>query len=202
MKHPRSASRLAVTLLLPAAAAALVLLLPRGADAAINAGADIGIAKRSADDPANLKMGFAFQLHAEMGLLPFLNVGPYYTHYQLGMSSVDGASAAFNVIGLRVRAILPIPGSFKPFAYVGAGYTAVSYGMPAIGVTPETSRSGHFLETPIGIGLAYEVIPILHLSLEGAYRPGLMFGGDAFPDGQGGRPTSGWSAMIGAAINL
>jgi hypothetical protein len=66
---------------------------------------------------------------------------------------------------------------------------------------PEQSATGHFYETPIGIGLAYDVLPLLQLFVEGAYRPAMGFGGSAFPD-TAPRPTSGYSVLIGAAINL
>jgi hypothetical protein len=184
--------------------ALLVTMSPQTADAGLNFWAGVGVAKRTADAAANLKTGFAFQLHAELGLLPFLNVGPYYAHYQLGMSDVADASTAFNVLGLRARLIWPT-GDFHPYAYVGAGYTAAAYSAPSVTANsitvPAQNLSGHFYETPIGVGLAYDVIPILQLFIEGAYRPATGFGGDAFPDSSP-KPTSGYSALIGAAINL
>jgi hypothetical protein len=53
----------------------------------------------------------------------------------------------------------------------------------------------------IGVGIVYDLIPLLQLSVEGAYRPGMSFGGDAFP---AGAPAlgSGWSAMVGASLKL
>jgi hypothetical protein len=184
--------------------ALLLTVSPQSAEAGVNLGAGIGVAKRTADAPVNLKTGLMFQLHAELGLLPFLNVGPYYAHYQLGMSDVADASTAFNMLGLRARFILPT-GDLHPYAYVGAGYAAASYSSPSVTAgaitVPEQKLTGHFFETPVGIGLAYDVLPLLQLFVEGAYRPAMGFGGDAFPD-TGPRPTSGYSALIGAAINL
>lgn len=187
-----------------AAAALLLTVSPQPARAGINVGAGIGVAKRTADPPVNLKAGLAFQLHAELGLLPFLNLGPYFAHYQLGMSDVADATTAFNAIGLRARLILPL-GDFHPYGYVGIGYTAASYSSPNAIVggiaIPERSATGHFFETPIGVGLAYDVASPLQIFAEAAYRPAMGFGGSAFPD-TAPRPTSGYTVLIGAAINL
>jgi hypothetical protein len=177
-----------------------VFFLPARADAFINAGAEGGIVKRSADSPNNLKLGLGYGLHGEIDLLPLLKLGPYYLHYEL--SSADrpapgSADAVFNTLGLRARVTLPIPGSYKPYVYAGAGYTWVTYS-PALG-----DRTGHFFETPIGAGLAYEVIEIFQLSLDVAYRPGVAFGGDAFSGlAPANQPSGGWSLMLGAALNL
>jgi hypothetical protein len=165
------------------------------ADATVNAGIEAGIAKRIADDPGNLSLGFGWQLHAEGTVLPpILNLGPYYTHYQLDSSTGAFDNAVFNIAGLRARAFIPIPGPIKPYGYVGAGYSWVSYHGRLIDV------GGHFLETPIGAGVSYDCIPILQLSLDAAYRPGMAFGGDAY--GPMTNPSGGYTVLFGAAINL
>src|SRR5258706_3571823 len=173
----------------PGAILVLALVgMPRRAKAFINVGAEGGIVKRTADAPNNLKAGIGYGLHAELDMLPLIKVGPYYLHYEL--SSADAlpgaADAVFNTFGLRARLMLPIPGSIKPYGYAGIGYTAVNYS-PGLG-----DRRGRFFETPLGAGLAYEVLPIFQLSLDAAYRPAFAFGGDAF-DGAptATQPTSG-----------
>jgi opacity protein-like surface antigen len=180
--------------------AVVLLLVPRSASALINVGAEGGMIKRSADSPSNLKLGLAYGVHGEVSLLPLIKVGPYYLHYDL--SSADSpdprsADAVFNALGLRARFTLPIPGSYKPYAYAGAGYTWASY-RALIG-----DQSGHFIETPLGVGLAYEVVEIFQLSLDWAYRPAFGFGGDAYEGAlRAAEPKSGWSLMLGAAIDL
>jgi len=114
-------------------------------------------------------------------------------------SSIAGAGAVFNTLGLRARVMLPVPGSFKPYAYIGAGYTWVgyTYKFPSAG-----DQTGRFIEIPIGVGAAYEVLPLLQLSLDVAYRPGSSFGGAAYDNGLISKPSSGYSVLLGAAVNL
>ncbi len=176
-----------------------IVAAPRTADAFINVGGEAGFIKRSADSPNNLKWGLGYGLHGELDLVPLLKLGPYYLHYELSAAdrpASGAADAVFNTLGLRARLVLPIPGSYKPYAFIGAGYTWVNY-TQALG-----DRSGHFLETPIGVGLAYQVIEIFQLSLDVAYRPGVAFGGDAFDTFRITQPGSGWSIMLGAALDL
>jgi hypothetical protein len=190
----RRLARLAV----PAATALGLVFLSRRADAFINAGAEVGLFKRSASPPSNLQLGLGYGFHGEIGLLPFITVGPYYLHYQLSADDrplVLAADANFNVLGLRARLTLPLPIGFKPYAYVGAGYTWVDYALPL------GDRGGHFVEIPIGIGLAYSIVPLIQGSLEFAYRPGSAFGGEAFDLGVS-KPDSGFSVLLGIALDL
>jgi hypothetical protein len=170
----------------------------------INVGAEGGIVKRTADPPQNLKLGLGYGVHGELDMLPLLKLGPYYLHYELGSAdkpAIGAADAAFNVLGLRARFTLPIPGSYKPYAYAGVGYTWVNY--TAVNPAPgQDSVAGHFFETPLGVGIAYEIVEIFQLSLDAAYRPAFGFGGDAFAGGGSGGPSSGWSVLLGAALNL
>jgi opacity protein-like surface antigen len=193
-------------------AALAFFLAPKRANAMINVGAEGGIVKRSADSPFNLKLGIGYGAHGELDLFPLLKLGPYYLHYEL--SSADkpafgAADATFNVLGLRARLTLPIPGSYKPYAFAGVGYTWVNYTpvgttVPAGGVTvSQESVGGHFFETPLGVGIAYEVIEIFQLSLDAAWRPAFGFGGDAYGSTtSGANPASGWSVLLGASLNL
>jgi hypothetical protein len=183
---------------------ALAFFTSRRAEAFINVGAEGGLVKRSADSPNNLKLGLGYGLHGEVDMIPLLKIGPYYLHSELSSADSPAAGAAdavFNTLGLRARLLLPIPGSFKPYAYAGLGYTWVNY-MP-VGVLQRPSVSGHFFETPLGVGIAYEVLAIFQLSFDAAYRPGFGFGGDAsslLPPVAA--PTGGWSLMLGAALDL
>jgi opacity protein-like surface antigen len=177
-----------------------VLAVPQTAAAFLNVGAEGGVVKRSADSPNNLKLGVGYGLHGELSLLPLIKFGPYYLHYELSSAdrpALAASDAVFNTFGLRARLTLPIPGGVQPYGYVGAGYTWVNYA-PALG-----DQRGHFIETPLGVGLAHDFVEIFQLSLDFAWRPGFGFGGDAY-DGvlQASRPSSGWSLMLGLALNL
>jgi hypothetical protein len=179
-------------------------LVAKRADATINVGAEAGLVKRTADWPDNLKLGVGLGLHGELDLIPLLKIGPYYLHYQLSASddSPFPYDAVFNTLGLRARLVVPIPGSYKPYAYAGAGYSWVSFNPtgPAAVVLP--TSSGHFIETPLGVGIAYTVIEIFQLSLDAAYRPGFSFGGDAYDRPGVEQLKSGWSLLLGAALSL
>jgi len=178
--------------------ALVALAIPRRAHALINIGPEGGLVKRTADSPGNLKLGFGYGAHAELDMVPLLKVGPYYLHSALSAAEdpTGDGTGTFNTLGLRARLLLPIPGSMKPYAFVGAGYTWVNYS-----AGPFESK-GHFLETPTGVGVANEVAEIFHLSLDFAYRPGLAFGGDAYDVSNATHPSSGWSLLLGFALNL
>src|SRR6185295_1803460 len=146
----------------------VVLFAPSSVQAMINVGAEGGNVKRSADPPQNFKVGLGYGVHGELDMLPLLKVGPYYLHYELGSAdklALGSADGAFNVLGLRARFTLPIPGSYKPYAFAGAGYTWVNYTFTNT-ASGQESAAGHFFETPIGVGIAYEVVEIFQLSLD------------------------------------
>lgn len=198
-----------------AALGAATLFAPSEASAAVNAGVEYGMVKRSADDPYGFKLGTGWGAHLEASLIPMLNLGPYYLHYELAGSDSTSLThdTRFDVLGLRARFMLPVPGSdWKPYAYAGLGYTWASYGAvqlpfdvqnPAARSGGFEARSGHFLEIPVGVGVAYELAKIIHLSADFALRPGSSFGGSAYDDAPGyGQPKFGWSLMAGAALNL
>lgn len=194
---------------------AAALLYPQTASA-LNGGVEYGVVKRNADDPHNFKLGTGWGAHLELSLLPILNVGPYYLHYELAPSG-RGASAthdgAFDALGLRARFFIPLPDSnWRPYAYAGIGYTAVRYpsfelpfdvNNPAMRTGGFEARRGYFFETPVGLGVAYEVIRILHLSADFAMRPGFGFGGAAYDDVSAySEPKWGYSILLGAAVDL
>jgi hypothetical protein len=195
----------------------LVLSAGEARAASIDVGAEAGAVHRGADDPYAMKSGLGWGGHAELVLLPFVQVGPYYLHYEL--SPADGSSRAasnqFDALGARVRLTLPLPGiDLRPYAFAGIGYTWLTY--PAVALPFEASRpstrtggyadvDGHFVEVPLGVGLAWDVAKVFALSADFALRPGSSFGGSAY-EGSGAvtlpKPTSGWSLLLGAALRL
>lgn len=183
------------------------------AQAQVRAGVDGGMAYRSSNP--KLDPGLAAGAHAELKLVPMLSVGAYYLWYSLNPSDeIAGvANASFHTWGGRVRFTLPLPGSnFRPFAYAGLGRTGVSYpgefsAQPAYAASPIaadiTKREGWFLETPIGLGLGYQVLRIVQLSADFALRPGFSFKGDAYEGEKAfDKPTMGFSFLLGAAIDI
>lgn len=183
---------------------------------ALNAGVEYGIVKRNADDPYNFKLGTGFGAHLELALLPILNVGPYYLHYELAHPQRSNSLAhdsTFDTLGLRARFMLPLPSSrWQPYAYAGFGYTWLRYpsfpiafevNNPAMRTGGFESRQGRFYEVPVGVGAAYEVAKIFHLSADFAVRPGMGFGGEAYEKSPHySEPKWGYSLMLGAALNL
>jgi len=190
--------RVVVQLAVGAAIALAMLCWPARAQAFVNAGVDVGLFKRSADPPNNLKPDVGYGLHGELDLLPLLKVGPYYLHYELSADdrSLPGAAdATFNILGLRARLMLPLPVSFKPYLYAGAGYSWVNYKLFT------GDLGGTFLELPIGGGIAFQALPLLQLSIDAAYRPATSFGGDAY-NASVTKPTSGYSVTLGISLDL
>ena len=180
--------------------ASAALFASSEAHALVNVGAEAGLVKRTADSPNNLKLGVGYGVHAELDLIPLLKVGPYLLHYELAGADESplSADAAFTALGLRARLMLPVPGSIKPYAYIGAGYTWVNYTYPVI-----DDRPGRFIEIPIGVGAAYEPLPLLQISLDAAYRPATSFGGTAYePTSPITHPGTGYSVLLGVAVNL
>lgn len=194
---------------------ACALLFPQDASA-LNAGIEYGIVKRNADNPYNFKLGTGFGAHLELSLLPILNIGPYYLHYELGnpeRSSSTTHDSTFDTLGLRARFMLPLPSSrFRPYAYAGIGHTWIRYpsfpiafevNNPAMRTGGFETRAGRFYEIPIGIGSAYEIAKIFHLSADFAIRPGMGFGGEAYEKSPPyNEPKWGYSLMLGAALDL
>jgi hypothetical protein len=169
------------------------------AHALLNAGIELGAVKRTADAPDNLKLGFGYGAHAELSLLPALNIGVYYlrsTNSMADASLGNSADATFNTLGLRARLILPLPGDTKPYAFMGFGSTWTKYS--AAGV----DTSGHSWEIPIGLGVLHKLNDIFQISLEAAYRPSTKFTGDAYEKVNMSHPSSGWSALVGFALDL
>ena len=193
------------------AAAAAVLFaavtMSRSARADINLGAEIGVAYRASDVPG-LDPGLAFGGHAEFSLLPFVRLGAYFLHYRLSTEAPRDDLAYFNAFGPRLRLIVPIPGTdLLPYAQAGFGFTVASYpGLYTPDVTTTVDeRSGYFFEVPVGLGLAYEIASILHISADFTFRPGFGHFGDAF-DEDVREPNDthavGWSVLAGLALDF
>jgi hypothetical protein len=195
VSNERRARRIRARLFMRLVALGVVVLgsvgFSRSAHAFINAGVEVGGFKRD-----TTKIGVGYGLHAELTLLPFVHVGPYFLHYQLAADDAFVPNdAAFNTLGLRARLVLPLPISTKPYAYIGAGYSTESVGLPL------GDRGGHFVEIPVGVGIAFDVLPLLQGSLDFAYRPGTAFGGNLYDAGVP-KPTNGFSVMLGIALDL
>lgn len=183
---------------------------------ALNGGIEYGLVKRNADDPHNFKLGTGWGAHLEAAILPVLNFGPYFLHYELASperSSSTTHDSSFDTLGLRARFMLPLPSSrFQPYAYAGFGYTWVRYpsfpvafevNNPAMRTGGFERRKGRFYEIPVGLGVAYEIAKIVHLSGDFAIRPGVGFGGEAYDKLPSySEPKWGYSLMLGAALNL
>lgn len=189
-------------------------LLPREASA-LNGGVEYGIVKRHAESPHDFKLGTGWSAHLELSPLRFLNIGPYYLHYELASPSREAGSkdTLFDTLGLRARIFLPRPSAHLiPYAYAGIGYTWVRYpsypialevSNPAMRMGGIETKSGQFYEIPIGVGIAYELARILHASLDFALRPATGFGGTAYEEpSRYGEPAWGFSLMLGASLNF
>jgi len=193
-----------------AAAAAILaaaMMTSPSARADINLGAEVGVADRASDVPG-LDPGLAFGGHAEFSLLPFIRLGAYFLHYRLSTEAPRDDLAYFNAFGPRLRLIVPIPGTdLLPYALAGIGFTVASYpGLPTADVsTTLEERSGYFFEVPLGLGLAYEIASILHISADFTFRPAFGHFGDAF-DQDLREPNDaevvGWSVLGGLALDF
>ncbi len=183
------------------------------AEAQVRAGIEAGMAYRSSTP--KLDPGLAAGAHAEFKIIPMLSIGPYYLWSSLNPSdaSAMAANAVLHSWGGRIRFTLPLPdSSFRPFAYAGLGRTGIHYpGEYGAGNAYEsgplaadlTSRSGWFLEVPIGLGLGYQVQRAVQLSADFALRPGFNFKGDAFEGEKAyDQPKMGLSLLLGAAIDI
>lgn len=168
--------------------------------AILNAGVEAGVVKRTAATPDNMNLGFGYGAHAELTFDATFAIGAYYlrsTHSIAGLPSDAGANAKFDTLGVRGRLILPMPGRTKPYASVGLGHSWTTYG---INGAPDVK--GQSWEVPIGFGIAHQVLRIFQITLEAAYRPSFSFSGDAYDVARRRNPSSGWSALIGFALDF
>ncbi len=210
----RSRTHCVLLSLMAVAGATTVITLSSTAHAQLlNAGAELGVATRSGSTPG-LNAGLAVGVHAELKILPLISVGAYYlgSHHSRDGAASTVSDAGFNTFGGRVRLTLPIPAtSLRPYAFAGVGRVGVTYPALATAVasgspTPPLSlvdRSGYYIETPIGLGLGYQILQIIQLSFDLAARPGMAFSGDVYDVKPAYDHTKmSVTAMFGASLDL
>ena len=173
---------------------------------AVNLGAEAGVAYRASDAPG-FDPGLAFGAHAEFSLIPLIRLGAYFLHYRLSTDAPRDDQAYFNAFGPRLRLVVPIPGTdLLPYAQAGIGLTLASY--PKLSAADRTAideRNGYFFEVPVGVGLAYEIASILHVSADFTFRPAFGFGGDAYDETlfvANDAHAAGWSVLGGVALDF
>lgn len=191
----------------------LPLCVAPAAHAQLNAGVDLGVAKR-ASDPA-LDFGLSYGAHLEGKVLESVGVGAYYFGYELALEKAPSTvkRASFHALGLRARYTMHIPSSrFMPYGFAGLGYVWSSYPVDLIDISNTTvaatnrfflRNDGHFWEAPVGIGLGYRVMDALVMSLDVSLRPSFGFGGEAYEIGHSiDTTTIGFAALLGASVDL
>lgn len=154
--------------------------------------------------------------HLELRPITGLRVGVYVTDTvvtQDGKRTQDQSTSHVS-IGGRLRYFVEVAPKLKLFGTAGLGYVQSQF--PSVPVAPQgivnptltqselgqfDIRDGHFLELPIGGGVAYTVFEHTNLSLNLAWRPGFSFQGSAY-EGEGAyaKPTQGFSASLGLSF--
>ena len=217
------------TLITAGASASLLFAGERRASASfLDAGIDAGFSKRSLAD-TSYKPGFAWQLHAELALLPpILMIGPYAT-FDKPSPDVAGSAPdniAFRTFGLRAKLKLPIPGGVKPYGVAGIGWTHADFpdftfkacqptiqGAPPVCVTkPLPNATANFVEFVLGAGLQIDLFGPLVLNAEFDWRPTTGYKNQDYQNaleqkGSGGAPEPGrngvvWTGFLGLALSL
>ena len=168
-------------------------------------GAEIGLVKRYDEQRSNPSLGYGLQLRGDFDVIPTVRLGPYYMLSRLSAQEVVGIT--ISTLGARATFMMPVSRDVRPYLHAGAGYAWISYSyngsiecVPGVQCAPPEG-TGTYLETPLGIGVAYLVSPVVQLSLDAAYRPGFGFSGKVF-DGGDAKPTHGWSLLVGLAYVL
>ncbi len=188
-------------------AAAATVTDERSASASfIDAGIEAGVQKRSLSD-TNFKAGFAWQLHAELALLPpILMLGPYATFAKATPDvAIDGLpGVSFTTVGLRAKLKIPIPGGFKPYAVAGMGYVRGSFPDYSASVcVPGTTNcatralpnaNANFVEFVLGAGFQVDLAGPLALTAEFNWRPTTGYHNDDYQRSLAGAQTSGSAA--------
>ena len=167
--------------------------------------AEIGLVKRYDERRSNPSLGYGLQLRGDFDVIPTVRLGPYYMLSRLSAQQVVGIT--ISTFGARATFTMPVSRDVRPYLYAGAGYSWISYAyngfIECVSNVPcgPPEGSGTYLETPLGVGIAYLVSPLAQLSLDAAYRPGFGFSGKVFDAGDA-KPTHGWSLLIGVAYHL
>jgi hypothetical protein len=122
-----------------------------------------------------------------------LHFDVYYSHQEFVLSARTNEGTIrrpdIDVIGGRFRVQIPASSRLFPYGAIGLGYAHISY--PGVVTQPSTNisngptqrviqRTGGFAELPVGLGLGIRVAKALRVNIEGMFRPGFAFGGDAY----------------------
>ena len=176
------------------------VLASQRADAGGGFGADIGLVKRYDEPNSNPSLGYGLLLHGDLSVIPTVRLGAYY--FLAYEPSHDVVRITTHTLGARATFLVPVSGDFQPYFYGGAGYSWASYTYSGFIECASNVQcgppegSGHYLELPLGAGVAYSASSVVQLKLDAAYRPGVGFAGKVFEEG-GAHPTHGWSLMFG-----
>jgi hypothetical protein len=187
------------------------LFLPARANASVNAGAEVGLVKRTFGSSNETASGLGYGFHIEAELGRYVTLGPYFLQGAFPAETSYSFTAASDTLGIRARLFAPLK-VIRPYVVAGLGYGWMSYERSSEmnwicgEVSPCTvpaSGSGHFLEMPLGVGVAFVVDSVFQLSVDLVYRPYFAFGGDAYDVSPAHpHPTEGWSSMLGAAFTF
>jgi hypothetical protein len=182
------------------------------AQAGVNLGADAGVVMRDMFEHLPARSGLVLGLHGDLDLRDRLSLGGYFLHGRIHDRRDDDdpfrISARFDTFGIRMNAVLIEGGGFRAVASIGAGYTLAGYDGRYVDfdADPAGPLSGHFIETPLGLGLSHSMGRLARVSLDVAYRPGFAFGGDAYEvpesEGRNKTPRNTGSLMLGVAFGL
>ena len=158
----------------------------------IDAGIEAGVAKRSLAG-TDYKTGFAWQLHAELALIPpILMIGPFVTFANAKNESGADGSAAFRTIGLRAKLKIPIPGGFKPYGVAGIGWSHADFadvqvcgnvdinGVAASGCRSFPNANANFVEMILGAGFMLDIAGPLAFTAEFDWRPATGYKNDEY----------------------
>lgn len=163
----------------------------------IDAGIEAGVQGRTLAD-TTYKPGFAWQLHAELALLPpILMFGPYAT-FNTGTPDIKTTGGStpdtirFTAIGARAKLKIPIPGDFKPYGVAGIGWVHGDFPDQTLNVCldPQVpascsvqkvpSATANFVEFVLGAGLLWEVASPFALTAEFDWRPTTGYKNDVY----------------------
>jgi opacity protein-like surface antigen len=192
--HRYLGNKVALTCTLACAALVASLAGEHRAEASfIDAGIEAGIAKRSLGG-TDYKTAFAWQLHAELALIPpILMVGPFVTFSSAKPDAAgDPAAVPFRTIGLRAKLKIPIPGGFKPYAVAGIGWTHSNFEDVKVcgtftynGVTANQCQNfpnanANFVEMVLGAGFMIDIAGPLAFTAEFNWRPATGYKNDEY----------------------
>lgn len=167
---------------------------------------------------SNTELGKTYGAFA--GIRPTNQLGLYidifYAHqeFELTQRTPEGGRRFpdIDVFGGRVRYLIDATTRLKPYAHLGLAYAHISYPGLLTPISADISsgqpqgviqRSGSFAELPVGLGLAIEVGKALRFNVEGAYRAGFAFSGNAYQDGvlpAEKKISSGGSLTLGVSL--